>query len=327
MVFAEGDYLELTPEVSRTQWAGVLARRSVPAGGRQVPFVPVETLLCLAAMYVVDHTRFGSGSAHRAPEPVQTLARLFKRPPSSILAKMANLDGSRSHGARYDLLAGAVLRSDPERMSETYRGVLAGARSAGVPRDNLPDFLHLEDGGFLELLGQEELAGTLVEAAVERELAAWFRRQDGLPESATERLLWAHVRVGQHRFARDVLSNCGRECVFCGFSLGDTGGPSMLRASHIKPWKDSTHRERLDVANGLAACPTHDAAFDVGLLTVDSDLTVRRSVRLSAAMARNDGVRRAFEPHALRASIALPSGAVRPGETFTTWHRSRVFAA
>ncbi|WP_407664684.1 HNH endonuclease [Micromonospora tarensis] len=33
----------------------------------------------------------------------------------------------------------------------------------------------------------------------------------------------------------------------------------MLVASHIKPWRVSTHAERLDPRNGLAACPTHDA--------------------------------------------------------------------
>ncbi|MBB2923713.1 HNH endonuclease [Cellulomonas cellasea] len=170
-------------------------------------------------------------------------------------------------------------------------------------------------------------ASGAAEAALERELAAWSQRQDDLTESATERLLWAHVRVGQHRFAKDVLSNCGRACVFCGFALADGDGPSLLRASHIKPWKDSSHRERLDVTNGLAACPTHDAAFDVGLLTVDRDLTVRRSARLEAAMGRNDGVRRAFEPRALRSSLALPTEAVPPGESFIRWHHDYVFAA
>jgi putative restriction endonuclease len=37
----------------------------------------------------------------------------------------------------------------------------------------------------------------------------------------------------------------------------------VLVAGHIKPWKPS---ERLDPRNGLAACPSHDVAFDTGLL-------------------------------------------------------------
>lgn len=43
----------------------------------------------------------------------------------------------------------------------------------------------------------------------------------------------------------------------------------MLVASHLEPWRDSAPAERLDALNGLTACPTHDVAFDTGLLTVD----------------------------------------------------------
>jgi putative restriction endonuclease len=125
--------------------------------GRQVAFVPVETLLCLAASFVVNHRHFGGGTVHQAPEPVPSLARLFSRPPSSVLAKMANLDGSRSHGARWDALVGATLRDDPARFSEIYRLLLHAARAEGVGPGRLPDILSLEQGGKLTLLGQDEL--------------------------------------------------------------------------------------------------------------------------------------------------------------------------
>ena len=118
------DYLELAVGQAREQFR-VLLRRSPVPGGRQVTFLPVETLLCLAASFVINHRRFGGATAHQAPEPVPSLARLFSRPPSSVLAKMANLDGSRSHGARWDVLAGAVLRDDPARFTRTYPGAAA----------------------------------------------------------------------------------------------------------------------------------------------------------------------------------------------------------
>lgn len=123
------DYLDLTVEAAPSQFVRLCSRVAVPAGQRQVTFLPVETLLCLAASFVVNHRRFGSGSAHRAPEPVPALARLFARPPSSVQAKMANLDGSRSHGGRWDLLAGATLREHPEEFSRIYRLLLAAARA------------------------------------------------------------------------------------------------------------------------------------------------------------------------------------------------------
>src|SRR3984893_18942803 len=122
------DYLALTIGQARQQFRELRTRSPVSAG-RQVTFLPVETLLCLAASFLVNHRHFGGSTAHQAPEPVPTLARLFSRPPSSVLAKMANLDGSRSHGARWDVLAGAILRDDPVRFTHTYRVLLHAARA------------------------------------------------------------------------------------------------------------------------------------------------------------------------------------------------------
>ena len=91
--------MDLTVGQAREQFRELLRRRPV-SGRRQADFLPVETLLCLAASFLVNHRQFGGATAHRAPEPVPSLAALFSRPPSSVLAKMANLDGSRSHGAK-----------------------------------------------------------------------------------------------------------------------------------------------------------------------------------------------------------------------------------
>jgi putative restriction endonuclease len=77
---------------------------------------------------VVNHRHFGGSTAHQAPEPVPSVARLFSRPPSSVLAKLANLDGSRSHGARWNVLAGAMLRDDPAQCRRLYRVLLPAAR-------------------------------------------------------------------------------------------------------------------------------------------------------------------------------------------------------
>lgn len=325
MAYLLKDYLELEPWAARAQWNDIIRRQPAPPGQRQVPFTPVETLLCLAATFLVDHSRFGSGSAGRAPEPVQLLGKLFKRPPTSILAKMANLDGSRSHGAKYDRPAGGVLRSDTERMAETYRVIFAAARSVGVSSSALPDFLRIEAGGAITLLGQDELTGDAVQSQLERELKEWNEKSPETAEKDTERLLLASVRVGQHRFAKEVLHNCGHECVFCGFALADGESPTLLRASHLKPWSTSSNRERLDFRNGVAACPTHDAAFDVGLLSLDPDLSVRTSRRLKTAVQQNPAVRQVFGPGALRTRIEMPEGGVRPTVDFVYWHREHIF--
>lgn len=69
------DYLYLTAGQARDQFRSFRARRPVTSG-RQVTFLPVETLLCLAASFVVNHRHFGGSTAHTAPEPVPSLARL-----------------------------------------------------------------------------------------------------------------------------------------------------------------------------------------------------------------------------------------------------------
>jgi putative restriction endonuclease len=319
------DYLELTVGQAREQFRALMARRPVPSG-RQVTFLPVETLLCLAASFLVNHRRFGGGTAHQAPEPVPSLARLFSRPQSSILAKMANLDGSRSHGARWDVLAGAMLRGDPPQFTSAYRVLLHAARAEGIGPGRLSDFLELEHSGELTLLGQDELESSALEASL-RDQITRHAAGGAWPERETERILLAAVRVGQHVFALHVLRNCGSRCVFCGLSPAAFGARRMLLAGHIKPWKDSTPSERLDPRNGLAACPAHDVAFDTGLLTVNGGLRIHVARSLADAVRADPLARQYYGRPPLRETLILPPDAQAPARKYLDWHRQKVFVA
>lgn len=317
------EYLDLTVSHAREQFRVLLARRPVP-DGRQVRFLPAGTLLCLAASFVVNHRHYGGGTAHRAAEPVPSLARLFSRPPSSVLAKMANLDGSRSHGARWDALAGAILRDDPARFSSVYRLLLHAARAEGISPARLPDFLGLEHGGELALLGQEELGISVLEAGLRGQIAQ-HHGTSVWTDLETERILLAAARVGQHVFARQVLANCGSQCVFCGLRPSAFGATRMLLAGHIKPWKDSTPAERLDPRNGLAACPAHDVAFDTGMLTVNGRLRIHLARPLADAIHNDPLARQYYGRPPLREVILLPDGAQAPAHKYLDWHRQKVF--
>jgi putative restriction endonuclease len=288
--------------------------------------LPVETLLCLAASFLVNHRHFGGTTAHRAPEPVPSLARLFSRPPSSVLAKMANLDGSRSHGARWDALAGAILREDPARFSEIYRVLLYAARAEGIDPVGLPDFLGLEAGGALALLGQDELDSSVLEASLRDQIGLNAAGSEWL-ERDTERILLAAARVGQHVFALHVLANCGGRCVFCGLSPASFGAQRMLLAGHIKPWKDSTPAERLDPRNGLAACPAHDVAFDTGLLAVNGGLRIHLARSLADAVQADPLARQYYGRPPLREVLLLPAGSQPPARKYLDWHREKIFVA
>lgn len=47
--------------------------------------------------------------------------------------------------------------------------------------------------------------------------------------------------------------------------------PTHLRASHIKPWKDSTDDEKLNGCNGLLLAPHVDHLFDIGKISFADD--------------------------------------------------------
>ncbi|MBO4139115.1 HNH endonuclease [Micromonospora tulbaghiae] len=315
------DYFAISQNAARAQWRSILTRPWAIKGARQVAFTPVETLLCLAASLLVNHRRYGGSTAHRAEEPVPSLAQLFKRPNSSILAKMANLDGSRRHGARHEMEVAAHLLGDQDELATVYRIVVRAARDVGITEDDLPDFLYLEhDDVPLILLGQDELSTTDIADAVQTE-------HPDVTDQLTELLLITAARIGQHRFARDVLRNHGHRCVFCGLAVTveDRRAPRMLVASHIKPWRKSSPQERLDVTNGLTACPTHDVAFDTGLLTVNGGLRIHIHNDLHRRVDADPALHAAFGRPPLAERLLLPDGALPPQRTYLDWHRTHVY--
>jgi putative restriction endonuclease len=78
----------------------------------------------------------------------------------------------------------------------------------------------------------------------------------------TEKETLAYARVGQGRFRDEVLRKWDWKCCVTGVETRDA-----IRASHIKPWKDSTNEEKLDPDNGLPLVATLDALFDRGLIS------------------------------------------------------------
>ncbi len=104
-----------------------------------------------------------------------------------------------------------------------------------------------------------------------------FRSEvEGLPRTTeAERLVLQ--RVGQSLFRTALLDYWQGRCCVTGLAV-----PSLLRASHIKPWaKCAADDERLDVFNGLLLAPHLDALFDGGWISFADDGTVVTSEALS----------------------------------------------
>ncbi|WP_439925608.1 HNH endonuclease [Nitrobacter sp. JJSN] len=90
----------------------------------------------------------------------------------------------------------------------------------------------------------------------------------------------------------------------------------LLRASHIKPWRDSDNQERLDVFNGIMLGPAYDAAFDAGLISFADDGSIVISPLLPATQI---------------AVAGISAGAVVPNlldqhRSYLAHHRENVFA-
>jgi putative restriction endonuclease len=103
------------------------------------------------------------------------------------------------------------------------------------------------------------------------------------------------------------------------------GAKRMLVAGHIKPWKDSEPSERLDPRNGLAACPSHDVAFDTGLLTVGPALQIHVFEALAKAVRGDPLTRQYYGRPPLLESLLLPGNAQPPARKYLDWHKTNVF--
>lgn len=137
-------------------------------------------------------------------------------------------------------------------------------------------------GGEVTLLDAHSFAWMLVSQLERADRLTNAKAYAALSE--TEREAIAMARVGQGQFRQRVLEYWAT-CAVTG-----CGEPTLLRASHIKPWADSEPRERLDPFNGLLLSPDIDSCFDSGFITFDDQGQIVISPRLRTADADSIGV-------------------------------------
>ncbi|MFD4421399.1 HNH endonuclease [Agromyces sp. NPDC058484] len=311
------DYLDLTTEDARGQWRAVLARG--PSIGRnQVDYLPIETLICFGLGLVTPPSRSGTVNLRASSPTVQLFAHLFRRTPKSLAAKLANLDGRRPHSARYEKELWVHLTSRDNSYLGLYTTILAAAREIGLGKSDVPDFLGVGSAQFQVVLDAVDINDDELSASV----AEWADDTSTNLDPLTERAMVGTARVGQQQFARRVLENSDYACAFCGLSARKHGIPPsrLLIASHIKPWSESTNSERLDTRNGLAACPTHDAAFESHLIAVDRSGRIIRSEAVQRAVTSDPAWDRAFGLGTLASSLQLTDGGRLPRPAFVDWH-------
>lgn len=183
---------------------------------------------------------------HRNPQIIQ-FADLIERTPSALAMKLTN-----------------IASLDPE-ITSTGRTGLAGASSADR---HMWSEMQNDWESF-----SEASADAVRQISVNGSSDVDELEPEAIDYSGEVRVVESRVRVGQQFFRRAVLSAYNFKCCISGLSV-----PRMLVASHIIPWKSNVEN-RLNPRNGLALSVLHDKAFDIGLLTIKEDFTVRVSDR------------------------------------------------
>ncbi|MGG3448420.1 HNH endonuclease [Domibacillus aminovorans] len=125
----------------------------------------------------------------------------------------------------------------------------------------------------------------------------------------TEAEAKAKIRIGQQKFKRELLPLWDHKCALCGIEL-----PALLRASHSKPWKDSTDVERVDPFNGVLLCCNHDALYDKGYIAFDG----QGRLHISSQIPEMDYVKYNIRP---KMKIAR----YEENKPYFKWHKRDIF--
>ena len=99
-----------------------------------------------------------------------------------------------------------------------------------------------------------------------------------LPSEKSKEIV-IQARIGQGKFREKLLNYWNNSCSVTHFSV-----PSLLIASHIKPWVESNPEEAISAYNGLLLTPNLDKAFDLGLISFSDE----GKILLSSAIKETD---------------------------------------
>lgn len=105
-----------------------------------------------------------------------------------------------------------------------------------------------------------------------------------------------NARLGQGGFRQALMEIWDAKCALTALDV-----EAVLKASHIKAWRDSDDSERLDPHNGLLLAANVDALFDRYLISFDDD---------GALVVRSTIAKQSLEKIGLRSgdTIALKAG-------------------
>ncbi len=242
------------------------------------------------------------GQFHHNNPMIMDVASRMGRTPSSLAMKLSNL-ASLDPVQKARGISGLTGASNQDR--EMWDEFQLNRNERGPESEQLLHNLFTNDDGVeVDFLERDK-----VRLEPSREVFP--------PFGSTEATASVKVRRGQQYFRQTVLSSYGVKCCISGINV-----PRLLIASHIKPWRDFPD-ERLNPRNGLCLSRLHDAAFDAGLIALDSRLHVLLSGELKSFFPQPI-LEQNFLPFENK-SICLPEKLAEPSYEFLSYHRRKIF--
>ncbi len=232
------------------------------------------------------------GKLHKGNSEIIRYAKLIGRTPSALAMKLCN-----------------IASLDPA-ITKTGRKGLEGA--------SLTDKKMWSEmqANWTNFFAEASEAALLLGAPIELpEINDAPTKNERLDYSGRYKIIQTTARVGQRFFRNAVLSAYQYRCCVTGLNM-----PKLLVASHIIPWSED-EKNRLNPQNGLCLNVLHDKAFDLGIMTISAEMTIK----IAQKDQRDESV---FFQEALLSyagkSIAMPEK-FHPHTDFLEYHRQHIF--
>lgn len=126
----------------------------------------------------------------------------------------------------------------------------------------------------------------------------------------TSKIIQQTIRIGQEKFRRNLLDE-----IPCCPITGITDR-RILTASHIKPWRVSNNKERLDKNNGFIFSPTIDKLFDIGLISFENN----KRLLISKALDKTNIISIGIEPKRVYEKLPIENRV-----QYLEYHRNFIF--
>lgn len=125
------------------------------------------------------------------------------------------------------------------------------------------------------------------------------------------------TRYGQSFFRKALMASYNGRCCITGLSV-----PALLRASHIKPWAAlDNENAKVNPSNGLLLNALFDAAFDTGLISINTDYKVMIS---GSILNHSDKYTKEIFLRYRNAEIEMPSR-FSPNKQYLEYHNDVIF--